>query len=160
MIKRLLTGSQRYTQNAKTDCAFEKMIGQSLDDVCARPLIDHEQRYTITVNSIKTNLFVAYGYFNETSDEQLSALQQVFADKGKQGHLHATYTLAKEVYRFDGRPGQHKMIKLMLSTQAFDQDAWRKVAAFSFDDRYDVLQVQECGSVARPSNFEQYLSPT
>lgn len=109
---------------------------------------------------MKTDLYVAYGYFNETSAKQLSALQQVFADKGRQGHLHAIYTLAKEDYRFDGRPGRHKMIKLMLSTQAFAQDAWRKVAAFCFDDRYDVLQVQECGSVARPSNFEQYLSPT
>lgn len=151
MLKHILTGTRHHTP--KSTQAFSDSCECS-KDAFSYPLIDHQQRYTITVDGNKTDLYVAYGYFNDTSAKQLLALQQVFTDKEKEGHLHAIFTLAKEDYRFDGRLGQHKMIKLMLSTQSFDHDAWRKVAAFCFDNRYDVLQIQDCGSVARPSNFE------
>lgn len=147
MLKNILIGSHRDTPTVHFQI---KNAIQSFK----YPLIDHEKRCTITVNGCKSDLAVAYGYFNPTSAGQLSCLQQVFTDNRRDGHVHAIYTLGKERKLFDGRLGQHKMIKLMLSTQSFDQDTWRKVAAFCFDDRYDVLQVQDCGSVARPSNFE------
>ena len=126
---------------------------QVIRGVFKKPLIDHEQRYTISVNGIKTDLCVWYGYFNHTSAEQLSTVTQVFSDKSKQQHFHTAHTFSKELKRFDNRKGQHKMIKLMFSTKELDNDTWNKIAGFSFDDRYDTLQQLDTGNLVRPSNL-------
>ena len=97
--------------------------------------------FTISCRGKKSKVMVAYGYYNERSCDQLQKLQHFLIDKDKRGHFRSIYTLAKEEEDFRGRPSSSEMIKLMMSTETLDESTWKKIAAFSFDDRYDVKQI-------------------
>lgn len=147
----ILTGKREYKPLAQI--AYKKSHGWFDDDSYHYPLLDHAHLWTISYDSKKVDVMVAYGYGNETSEKQLADLRRFFTDKGKQGHLHAIHTLSKEVPCGNGLYSD-RMIKLMMSTDSLDKDTWNTIAAFSFDDRYDLLQFRDDGwKCVRPSNY-------
>ena len=135
----IVTGKRHFTLKSQLD--YESCHGWFDKNAFEYPLVDHAQLFTISCGGKKTKLMVAYGYYNERSCDQLQKLQHFLIDKDKRGHFRSIYTLAKEEEDFRGRPSSSEMIKLMMSTETLDESTWKKIAAFSFDDRYDVKQI-------------------
>lgn len=136
----ILTGKRHFSLKSQRE--YELRHGWFDRSVCERPLLDHAQVYNIACGGKKSKVMVCYGYYNERSCEQLRNLQHFLIDKDKRGHFRSIYTLGKEGENFEGKMTRDKMIKLMLSTETLDDDTWQKIAAFSFDKRYDVIH---CG---------------
>ena len=136
----ILTGKRHFSLKSQRD--YELRHGWFDKNAFQYPLVDHAQMFTISCRGKKSKVMVAYGYYNERSCAQLRSLQHFLIDKDKRGHFRSIYTLGKEGEDFQGNNTRDKMIKLMLSTETLGEGTWKKIMAFSFDDRYDVIQ---CG---------------